>query len=306
MPGQPNEMRRRRSDPVPWSALAARDRLSSTVFIAALLHGIIILGVTFGAIDPARDAGSSLEVVLVTAPPADRAPPPEAVLLAQTNLVGSGNAPADAALQTALAAPLAAPTPGPARPGADAAVRVGRAPAAERTPVLTARRAPDRRPEPGDPDRTAAQQVATAPPLQDQAAEFVGRVAATTVVPDANPRELLISANTRESRIAGYLTLWKRKVEQTGTLNYPTEARRAGTGYPVLEVAIAADGSLRAVTVLSSSGQRGLDQAAVQILKLAAPFAPFPDSLRADYDVLRFAYEWRFSAGVGRVQGAGA
>jgi protein TonB len=299
------EMRRRRSDPVPWSALAARDRLSSTVFIAALLHGIIILGVTFGAIEPRRDAGSSLEVVLVTAPPADRAPPPEAVLLAQTNLVGSGNAPADATLQTALAAPLAAPTPGPARPGAEAAVRVGGAPAAERTPVLTARRAPDRRPDPGDPDR-AAQRLAAAPPLQDQAAEFVGRAADATVVPDANPRELLISANTRESRIAGYLTLWKRKVEQTGTLNYPTEARRAGTGYPVLEVAIAADGSLRDVTVLSSSGQRGLDQAAVQILKLAAPFAPFPDSLRADYDVLRFAYEWRFSAGVGRVQGSGA
>jgi protein TonB len=299
------EMRRRRSDPVPWSALAARDRLSSTVFIAALLHGIIILGVTFGAIEPGRDAGSSLEVVLVTAPPADRAPPPEAVLLAQTNLVGSGNAPADATLQTALAAPLAAPTPGPAQAGAEAAVRVGRAPEAERTPVLTARRAPDRRADPGDPDR-AAQRVATAPPVQGQPAEFVGRVADATVVPDANPRELLISANTRESRIAGYLTLWKRKVEQTGTLNYPTEARRAGTGYPVLEVAIAADGSLRDVTVLSSSGQRGLDQAAVQILKLAAPFAPFPDSLRADYDVLRFAYEWRFSAGVGRVQGSGA
>lgn len=305
MAGQPNEMRRRRSDPVPWSALAARDRLSSTVFIAALLHGIVILGVTFGAIEPPRDSGSSLEVVLVTAPPADRAPPPEAVLLAQTSLVGSGNAPADATLQTALAAPLAAPTPGPPRPGADADLRVGRAPEAERTPVLTARRAPDRRADPGDPDRPA-QRVATAPPLQDQAAEFVGRVANATIVPDANPRELLISANTRESRIAGYLTLWKRKVEQTGTLNYPTEARRAGTGYPVLEVAIAADGSLRDVTVLSSSGQRGLDQAAVQILKLAAPFAPFPDNLRADYDVLRFAYEWRFSAGVGRVQGSGA
>jgi periplasmic protein TonB len=74
----------------------------------------------------------------------------------------------------------------------------------------------------------------------------------------------------------------------------------------VLEVAIAADGSLQEVIVRSSSGQRGLDLAAVQILRLAAPFAPFPESLRREYDVLRFAYEWRFSEGVGAVRGAGA
>ena len=52
----------------------------------------------------------------------------------------------------------------------------------------------------------------------------------------------------------------------------------------------------------SSSGQRELDQAAMQILRLAAPFEPFPEGLRAEYDVLRFAYEWRFSEGAGRVR----
>ena len=305
MPGQPSQPRRRRSDPVPWSALAARDRLSSTVFIAALLHGILILGVTFGSASPRRNADTSLEVVLVTAPPADRAPPEDAVLLAQTNLVGSGNAPETASLQTALATPLPAAAVGIPTAGADEAVRAGRERDRPRDPLLLARRADRRVPEPGDPERpTVAQQAAL--PAAATAAEFVGRLAAATVVPDRNPRELLISANTRESRIAGYLTLWKRKVEQTGTLNFPVEARLAGSGYPVLEVAIAADGSLRDVVVVSSSGQSGLDQAAVQILKLAAPFAPFPDSLRHDYDVLRFAYEWRFSEGVGVVRGSGA
>ena len=47
---------------------------------------------------------------------------------------------------------------------------------------------------------------------------------------------------------------------------------------------------------------RTLDQAAMEILRLAAPFEPFPEGLRADYDVLRFAYEWRFSEGAGQIR----
>ena len=51
------------------------------------------------------------------------------------------------------------------------------------------------------------------------------------------------------------------------------------------------------IVVRRSSGDKALDQAALKILRLAAPFAPLPESIRKDYDVLRFAYEWDFSAG---------
>ena len=69
----------------------------------------------------------------------------------------------------------------------------------------------------------------------------------------------------------------------------------------MLEVAINADGGLREVVLRTSSGQSDLDQAAMEILRMAAPFEPFPEALRNDYDVLRFAYEWRFSDGASRV-----
>jgi protein TonB len=62
-------------------------------------------------------------------------------------------------------------------------------------------------------------------------------------------------------------------------------------------VVIAADGRLDDIVVRRSSGDKALDQAALKILRLAAPFAPLPDNIREDYDVLRFAYEWDFSAG---------
>lgn len=125
--------------------------------------------------------------------------------------------------------------------------------------------------------------------------EVLGEPAPESLLPDARPRELLVSANTHESSIASYLGTWKNRIERIGTLNFPRAAELSTThASPVLEVAIGADGSLRDVVIRTSSGHRLLDQAAMEILRIAAPFAPFPQQLRKDYDVLRFAYEWRF------------
>jgi protein TonB len=87
-------------------------------------------------------------------------------------------------------------------------------------------------------------------------------------------------------------------VERIGTANYPSELLgNIHAGRPTLEVVIAADGRLDDIVVRRSSGDKALDQAALKILRLAAPFPPLPPSIREDYDVLRFAYEWDFAAG---------
>jgi len=290
-----------------WSAHAAGDRLSSTAFLAALFHGILILGITFSAGTPGpEDLTSSMEVVLVTSDYEDRAPSASAVLLAQQNLAGVGNAAADAALRTAPGLTLPANTFGPAQDGGDAAVRPGQpSPTRNSEPVLLTRHSTIVAPDEGQPDRAPEAQQSMLPSTSN-AIEILGRFDTSTAVPDARPRELLISANTRESRIATYLSTWKNKVEHVGTLNFPFAASQT-TGaddarFPVLEVAINSDGQLREVVIQSSSGQRDLDQAAMQILRLAAPFEPFPEGLRAEYDVLRFAYEWRFSEGSGALR----
>lgn len=287
-----------------WSPEAARDRLSSTAFLAALFHGILILGISFSARSPHHGpVTSSMEVVLVTSDYEDRQPSPSAVLLAQKSISGQGNAPRDAAVRTApgLATPPAV-APGPVQAGLPAAARAAESVAdASSKPLVLARNstvvAPDtgeRRPAP----RTQANVLSSDNPI-----DILGRPDTATVVPDASPRERLISANTRESRIASYLNGWKNKVEQVGTLNFPFAAHPVGmANFPVLEVAIDANGRLRDVVVRKSSGQRELDQAAMQILKMAAPFEPFPAGLRVDYDVLRFAYEWRFSEGAGAIR----
>jgi protein TonB len=108
-------------------------------------------------------------------------------------------------------------------------------------------------------------------------------------------RDALITPDTRESRLAPYLDGWKRKIEKVGTLNFPTVARRRlATRNPVVAVVITADGTLKEAVIQESSGDQEIDQAALNILRKAAPFNPFPTNLKKDYDQLRFAYEWQF------------
>ena len=108
-------------------------------------------------------------------------------------------------------------------------------------------------------------------------------------------------ADTRS--LAGfYAADWARKVTRVGEMNFPDAARRLNlsTG-PLLEVSIRADGSLREVRILRSSGNAELDRAARRIVELAAPYPPFPAELRRRVDLLRIESPWRFDPG-GRIR----
>jgi protein TonB len=114
--------------------------------------------------------------------------------------------------------------------------------------------------------------------------------------------ELWVTPDTRAATLAPYLDSWRRKVERVGTINYPTVARTLGLkAHPIVEVGIAANGTLDRAVIRQSSGYPELDNAALEILKLASPFDPFPPELAHEYQVLRFAYEWQFVGG--RLQG---
>jgi len=295
----------RRRPPAGWTAAAARDRLSATLFCAALLHGILILGVTFTGESARRSPPStSLDVVIVTRDYESRPTPRNPALIAEQNLIGRGNAPLTAKLRTAVAA---SPDEALIRPDQDGSVVEPREagepqPAADQLTSRSADREQVLVRRPGESPEQARQRLLAGSARQ---AELLASPDLETIIPDANPRVLVVSANTRESRIASYLNQWKTRVERVGTLNFPNAAALATIdSYPVLEVAISARGELEEVVVLSSSGYPNLDQTATEILRLAAPFEPFPAALAEQYDVLRFAYEWRF--GTGRIRAARA
>jgi protein TonB len=110
-----------------------------------------------------------------------------------------------------------------------------------------------------------------------------------------------MNPSASESALAGYLVNWRRRVERIGTENFPERflTGRGEFGRPVLEVAIGESGALEDIVVRRSSGDATLDQAALQILRMAAPFDALPPEILVRYDVLRFAYEWDFSGNDG-------
>jgi protein TonB len=111
------------------------------------------------------------------------------------------------------------------------------------------------------------------------------------------PRRKFIGARTHEYRFAQYIEDWRVKVERIGNLNYPEQARRQKVfGHLTLSVSIRADGSVEAVDVSKSSGQRILDAAAMRIVKLAAPYSPLPPDITRDTDILTIIRTWTFTS----------
>lgn len=274
-----------------------RDRLLTTLFLAGLLHAIVILGITFTASATSGSGAPGLQVLLVSDELPESNANDEATYLAQRTQVGSGNttkivAPRNRASTVPLPGQDGTPDGrdlGPAGKSAgsrddnvltttswQANVRyladAGDTGEHRKTPALIKEQPSD---HPGPEDETGPEQLTG--PKRD---------------------ELWITPDTRAATLAPYLDAWRRKVERVGTLNYPTAAlARNVSASPVLEVAVNASGVLEKAVIRTSSGYPDLDAAAIQILKLASPFDPFPPELAHEYRVLRFAYEWQFTGG---------
>jgi len=273
------------------------DRLATALFFAALLHGAVILGVRFSA--PLIDDRTlpTLEVLLVPDGPTEPANP-TANYIAARSQHGSGTTLERQRTSLPEASPTLLENAGVAEGDAYEPETASETTGA--TPMLSARTLEAPRSQAGADTEQPTQYYAMpqeSRPLQQVGVTAVASDRELRLRGKPSPDDRLL-ADTRESAIAGYLDGWKRRIERVGTLNFPNEARRRSlSGNPVLEVAITADGRLQSVIVRRSSGHRELDIAAIGIVKLAAPFDPFPTAMRNHYPVLRFAYEWQFMNG---------
>ncbi|GIK47018.1 MAG: hypothetical protein AMXMBFR31_27830 [Candidatus Desulfobacillus denitrificans] len=109
------------------------------------------------------------------------------------------------------------------------------------------------------------------------------------------PRKKFIGTRTEEYAAAQYLEDWRQKVERIGNLNYPEAAKGRLYGNLLLYVEIKADGSLERVEVQRSSGHKVLDEAALRIVRMAAPFGNFSAELKRQTDIVAFARTWVFT-----------
>lgn len=285
----------------------ARDRLITTLFLAALFHGMIILGVSFSAPDGGGVRANTLEVTLVATP--DDEAPEDPDYLAQANQKGAGNIEERVRPESARSTLDQHPNPG-LNEGwaertdvnsndADPSPDTLRAPNEQSAPdpLVTSEQSPESAASSQSAPQSTRQPLQLARLLTDGAeqADPISDENRQPLAHSDNPRERFISVNTRESRFARYLEEWRQRVEEIGNRNYPEEARRGDlTGVLSLEVAVDAQGNLREIRPRESSGHPSLDRAAARIVRMAAPFPPFPAEIREDTDVLRFVYRWEF------------
>jgi len=274
------------------------DRLLAMLFFTALLHGVIILGLTFKSPIAGNDSAPGLQVLLVSdeVPAADRND--HATYLAQRTQFGSGNTREDVTPRNPAQAPVLPAQQGTPQGNALSADGANAAGSLDRRVLTTSgwSTVVQYMTDEGSSGTSAEQPLL----LDSQASDQPGPEDDTGPARLRGPKrdELWVTPDTRASIVAPYLVAWRAKVERIGTLNFPAAARHAGTdASPVIEVAIDADGHLERAAIRRSSGDPELDQAALTILRLASPFDPFPPELAHRYRVLRFVYEWQFVGG---------
>jgi periplasmic protein TonB len=108
-------------------------------------------------------------------------------------------------------------------------------------------------------------------------------------------RKRAISASIHRASDALYLDSWRRKIERIGNQNYPLEAKTQKVfGNLTLKVAINRDGTIDKVQIVASSGSKLLDDAALRIVRLAAPFNPLTEEMAKDTDILEIIRVWQF------------
>lgn len=271
------------------------DRLPAMLFLAALIHGILIIGVTFNPELANQFANAiSLEVTIVADANQQIDRPDEAAYLAQASQQGGGNT----TEQVRPAAPLQSAIPVD-NEGRDDGTSLDDAAVHKRSAdELLASRDNSNRQVEVDPRSEPQPQTSSAIAMEagrETTLPLPQEDQATMLIRDNEARQLIISADTRESVVAVYLDAWKRRIETVGESYLPGLGELQGiSGSPTLMVAIDISGDLTEAVIRKSSGSTVLDLAALDILQRASPFDPFPPEVSDEYDVVRFEYKWLF------------
>ena len=278
-----------------YARLNQSDRLGLVLLISITLHLLAVFGVTFKAPEMKKSAmATSLEVVLVNSKSSSR--PVKADALAQANLDGGGNTDAERQAKS--------PLPVLDRPQQEseavqkqqqvsqleqqARLLMTQVKSTQHVEPIPAKLKPAEAPIEKSGSELAMKSL--------EAARLEAQISRDWDAYQKKPKRNFVGARTQEYRFARYAEDWRVKVEKVGNLNYPEEAKRQKLyGSLQLIVNIKSDGSVERVEIKRSSGHKVLDEAAIRIVNLAAPYAAFPEDIRKDTDILGIVRTWTFT-----------
>jgi len=269
------------------------DRFMLALVIATGVHALVLLGVSFGiSLKPVPQLADTLDVVLVKWRSEEA--PEEADFLAQANQQGGG----EVAERVRPTQPESAELPS-VEQGEDSQQSLPAMPMPEveqrEVVVQVTEEAPSTEETRVEQEESPVPSAAQLMRQSQQLASLQPEVSRETQRTSKLPRREFISANTKAYEFASYMSAWVSKVERVGNMNYPSELRRRQLhGDLVLTVGINQDGSIESIDIMRSSGIDEIDRAAMNIVKMAAPYSPLPDNISDHVDVLHITRTWRF------------
>ncbi len=296
--------------------------IAIALWISIFIH-VVLLAVKFEPeIKKLAERLPSLDVVLVNAKTKNA--PDKADLLAQANLDRGGNTDKNRKMKTALPAPNQKTTEVKLKPSTEAhtaskSAKMQAQEAREQKRVAALEKeaqalltqinskykvesnptqdAASAEPEKGD-QKAAAKSINRAELIAASVEmdRLEAQIAKQQDEYQKRPKRRFIGARTKEASDALYLEAWRQKVERIGNLNYPAAAREQKIyGQLRMTVSIKSDGSVESIEINKSSGSKVLDDAAKNIVNLAAPYAKFSEEMKKNTDILGITRTWTFT-----------
>jgi len=275
------------------------ERFGFTVFLSACVHAIIVFGLGFTYLEE-LNSEPALEITM--AQYRSDIVPDNPDFLAQENQIGSGTLDEAAAPSTPFESDFNADQIQEVSPVPQAPQIINEQIAQDVAVVAAISNEDDISQQLEEPEPDEQQPVVDEVTTDDLSLAIASLQAQLDLQRQAyarRPRKYTISsASTQRSQDAQYLDNWRRRIEAVGNVNYPSAARRQQIyGNVRMLVALRPTGRIEEIRILQSSGQAVLDQAAVNIVNMAAPFEPFPDEMRAEADILEIIRTFRFHEG---------
>tara|TARA_R110002073_G_scaffold205568_17_gene365339 strand:- start:2479 stop:3342 length:864 start_codon:yes stop_codon:yes gene_type:complete len=267
-------------------------RFRNAVLLALTVHATLILSISFSASTSERRS-PQIEVTLATRP--TTVAPEDAQYIAQTNQDGSGDEAQINQISSLNKVPSDSPALAQSNQQTHQEQAAGQTNAVTTTAMTLNRIAKDQ----AEREHQIASLQGISPEvdrLNQELASLQAELDEQALALANRPRvRRLTAASANQSADAAYLLDWRQRLEAVGNKYYPQASVRYGLyGDLRLLVVISHDGSLEDIKVLSSSGYAVLDEAAIKIVTMAAPYSPFPEELRATTDKLEIIRTWHF------------
>jgi len=277
----------------------SRERFRFMIFLSACAHALLVLGVGFTYL---TDANNEATIEVTLAQYRSQIQPDDADFIAQENQTGSGSQHEATVPSSPFLSDLNDADINEVRPAPEAQV-LNETPEQPKLTTLTSINAEQviaqQRNAPEQEEKQALSEQSSSEEISLAIASLQAQLDLQQQAFARQPRKYtLSSASARKSHEASYLDSWRRRVEAVGNINYPVQARQQQVyGNVRMLIALNASGQISETRIIQSSGESLLDQAAVDIVNLAAPFEPFPEELKAETDILEIVRTFRFHEG---------